>query len=257
MVITDVSIFAARFETPPPEVTRDQTWYQTKNPEKTLPNIYHFLFDAYQTDFFLNSLKEDAETDAFDGFIMFENNYSVFGHTRKSLISIFSSALPTDYQNEEEYRLSAFQRRGLVFGLNNQGYKTICLNCWRSIGRSRRGPHKFEFISTTPKVPSEVLVDNSFYVYWFESYFPELLTSPFQQEKDPIPASQVRRGKPVVNYHAYKEFLSLEPQLSPKNRYTFLHMLMPHDPYVLHKDCSFDSDLQTTGDLNKLPVHIL
>ena len=52
MVITDVSIFVARFETPPPDVARDQTWYQTKNPEKTLPNIYHFLFDAYQTDFF-------------------------------------------------------------------------------------------------------------------------------------------------------------------------------------------------------------
>ena len=96
---------------------------------------------------------------------MFENNYSIFGMTKDSLVSIFSSALPTDYQNDKEYRLSAFQRQGLVFGLNNQGYKTICLNCRRVHRKVDNGPHKFDLISTEPKLPSKVLVDNSFYVY--------------------------------------------------------------------------------------------
>jgi hypothetical protein len=249
MAITDVSLFVTRFEMPPPDVTRDQGWYQTKNPEKTLPNIYHFLFDGYQTDYFLNSLKEDAETDAFDGFILFENNYSVFGLTRDSLVSIFSSALPTDYQNEEEYRLAAFQGQGLVFGLNRQGYKTICLNCRRSNRRVEDGPHKFGLNSMSPKIPSKVLVDNSFYVYWFESYFPEFLTAPFQQEEAQIPTEEqfrLKKSRPVVHYQAYKEFLDLEPRLSPKNRYTFIHMLIPHNPYVLRRDCSFSSDLQPT-----------
>ena len=254
MVITDVSIFVTRFETPPPDVTRDQTWYRTKNPEKTLPNIYHFLFDAYQTDYFLNSLKEDAETDAFDGFIMFENNYSIFGTTRGSLVSVFSSALPTDYQNEEEYRFSAFERHGLIFGLNNHGYKTICLNCGRSHRSVKDGPHKFEFISVRAKVPSEVLIDNSFYAYWFESYFPGFLTAVFQQEEGLTPTEKrfrLKLGRPVAQYQAYKELLDLESKLPPKNRYTFLHMLIPHSPFILDKDCSFRSDLQTSGRLEQ------
>jgi hypothetical protein len=208
------------------------------------------LFDAYQTDYFLNSLKEDAETDSFDGFILFENNYSVFSMTRDSLVSIFSSALPTDYQNENEYRLAAFQQQGLVFGLNNQGYKTICLNCFRPAHHwVEDGPHNFEFRSFSPKVPSKVMVDNSFYVYWFESYFPKFLTVPLHQEKSPIPTEEqfkLKDSRPIVHHQAYREFLDLEAKLSPKNRYTFMHLIIPHHPYVLRKDCSFSSNLENT-----------
>jgi hypothetical protein len=162
--------------------------------------------------------------------------------------------LPTDYQNEKEYRAAAFRGQGLVFGLNDQGYKTICLNCEKWHRRVKDGPHNFELFSRTPKVPSKVLVDNSFYVYWFESYFPKILTVPFQQEKNPIPTEEqfrLKNGRPIVHHQAYREFLDLEPKLSPKNRYTYLHLLIPHHPYVLRKDCSFSSDLENTEKIEQ------
>jgi hypothetical protein len=45
-------------------------------------------------------------------------------------------------------------------------------------------------------------------------------------------------AQPVVSRLGMERFLAAEPQLPPRGRYTFVHLLLPHSPHLLRSDCS-------------------
>jgi hypothetical protein len=44
---------------------------------------------------------------------------------------------------------------------------------------------------------------------------------------------------PVASAMSFRELIEAEPQLSTTGRYTFVHLLIPHAPYVLRSDCDY------------------
>ena len=45
-------------------------------------------------------------------------------------------------------------------------------------------------------------------------------------------------AQPLVSRLSMEVLLELEPRLPPRGRYTLVHLLLPHNPYVLRADCS-------------------
>lgn len=45
-------------------------------------------------------------------------------------------------------------------------------------------------------------------------------------------------AQPVVSRLGLERLLEAEPRLPARGRYTFVHLLLPHSPYVLRRDCS-------------------
>ncbi len=50
-------------------------------------------------------------------------------------------------------------------------------------------------------------------------------------------------AQPVVSRLSMESLLELEPRLPARGRYTFVHLLLPHNPYVLRSDCGHESAL--------------
>jgi hypothetical protein len=46
-------------------------------------------------------------------------------------------------------------------------------------------------------------------------------------------------------------FLREEETLPSKGRYTYVHLIIPHFPFVLNQDCSYDGDYEITGPLEQ------
>jgi hypothetical protein len=99
-------------------------------PENTLldgrqrPNVYHLLFDEYQTDMFLQTLTP-AVKDQLPGFVLFPQTTTYFGRTAMSLASIFSGRTYDFESSQDEYKRAAFESdRSILYWLKQAGYET-------------------------------------------------------------------------------------------------------------------------------------
>jgi hypothetical protein len=66
-----------------------------------------------------------------------------------------------------------------------------------------------------------------------------------------LPASEMEQfdnqnvlsfNAPLNSYYAFQNYLDEEASFSPQARYTFVHLLLPHFPYVMTEDCGFRTD---------------
>ncbi len=67
----------------------DKREHSSVNPSRPLPNIYHLIFDGYQTDLLEHTLSPESE-EALGGFVYFPKNTAVWPYTPVSLATIFS-----------------------------------------------------------------------------------------------------------------------------------------------------------------------
>ena len=89
------------------------------------PNIYHLLFDAYQTDLLEHTLTDEAKK-AFGGFTYFPNNKAEWADTPMSRATIFSGR---DYYYDRPsglYISGAFTSKGsILYWLKSLEYQTV------------------------------------------------------------------------------------------------------------------------------------
>jgi Sulfatase len=52
---------------------------------------------------------------------------------------------------------------------------------------------------------------------------------------------------PIISYLSFDNFLQKEKTKNSKGRYVYIHLILPHFPNVLQKDCSYTSDFKNTG----------
>ena len=61
---------------------------------KTLPNVYHIVFDGYSSFMFIDALKKlGCDVNDFDGFFFFKNNLSNYNTTDASLPSFYRNII--------------------------------------------------------------------------------------------------------------------------------------------------------------------
>ena len=238
----------------PAKVTHYQSQPQGGN---GLPNIYHLIFDAYQTDLFEHTLSAKAK-ESLGGFSYFPNTTAITAYTPTSLASIFSGRRYFYDQARADYVTAAFNsKKSLLYWLKSQKYEMVGYgtNAWR------RRDHFFDRMVTHGDASRNDLLDlntQAFRDLWLFSNIPTPLrpaimrTSLFAQLDDQD-LKLLKDGRllpysaPVTSYIGFRKMMTEEESLSPTGRYTLVHVVIPHYPLKLKADCTYTLGSTRTG----------
>jgi KaiC/GvpD/RAD55 family RecA-like ATPase len=211
------------------------------------PNIYHIIFDEYQVDLFTTTLTEEVRGEL-SGFTFFQDTTALFSGTEMSLSSIFSGKGYDFKASPAEYQKAAFSKEGpLLSILKKHGYETHGVMhpvyYFDMAGFDRIAFHRqLLHLDNAP-------IRENFQMMWLYSVLPEPLVSKIfdlskiekLKNKTTLAPSAV-----IKSYESMANFIDLEKTQSKNNRYQFIHLLIPHHPYILDKDCHYNSDVSTS-----------
>ncbi len=240
-------LLSVRERLPPPAVADIPASFP---PVGEMPNVYHLLLDAFQEELFEPALPPGAEP-LLGGFVRVRLE-SPMRHTMSVLPSILSGR----WGGDSRYRLArTLTGEANVFGdLRRAGY--------RSVGFVPN----FIYRASPPLLDLVVYLDDSVFLegrdtrwlrsmhsalfrqLWAYSVLPPALVRPLAArnrlglEPGTLRSVEALRlsalAQPVVSRLGMERFLETEPDLPARGRYTFVHLLLPHSPYVLRSDCS-------------------
>jgi hypothetical protein len=237
----------------------DVTLGATVASSPALPNIYHFVFDAFQNDVFRDVSLETATADL-AGFTWFRNTAATCADTVNALAEIFSSSDADRFlwtQPDWTTRRDAFYRDAHVGPdslkprLKRLGYHTVGHVFYAtqyahfSDGFDTFVPHRAYVEGAPAKLDDHRL----FFNLWLVSILPPQISDRFV----PNIASQRLTGRAtlsrfpsLVSYGAVAKFIGEEYSQPASGRYVFFHVLLPHKPYVFSESC--DTDEKDWGD---------
>ncbi len=233
---------------------------QYRQPSDTgngLPNIYHLIFDAYQTDLFEHTLSPEAK-ESLGGFSYFPATTAISAYTPMSLASIFSGRRFFYDQARADYITSAFgSEKSFLYWLKSQKYEMVGYgtNPWR------RRDHFFDRMVTHGDAARDDLLalnTEAFRDLWLFSHIPAPLkpavmrTSLFARLDDQdLKLLQDGRllpySAPVTSYIGFRRMMAEEESLSSTGRYTLVHVVIPHHPLKLGADCTYTLGSTRTG----------
>jgi len=224
-----------------------------------LPNIYHFLFDQFQTEAFEHVISAEVREKELDGFFFFPKTTTAYAHTHLSIPSIFQGrhaeysmpGLKTFYDG-------TFQgEQSLLYSLKEAGYETFGFQTF-----FKKWPEKLFDYSTYQGAhgnQTEINIDGIFRNLWIYSYFP---TGIARRLMGDAAFDRFEFGKVLPNslaaesYAAFTSYLAAEEALPTRGRYTYSHVLVPHTPSVLNSDCTMsDPETDTRDGGNKMTDH--
>ena len=231
------------------------------SPGRTLPNIYHLIFDGYQTDLLEHTLSPESK-EALGGFTYFPNNTAIWPYTPISLATIFSGKRYFYDRPRDEYVAAAFDSRAsFLYWLKSQGYETAAYvtNSWQ--GREAFFDRMVHH-GTSAKAELLVLNTESLWNTWLYSNTPAPLRPALKRttwfsDLDEEDWDRLGRRKllpqsaPVISYLGFQEMMAEEAAQSSSGRYTVVHVLIPHDPPMLRADCSYGVGTSKTGVIDQ------
>lgn len=233
------------------------TWLRNDNtainmpslaPAVSKPNIYHVVLDEFQSDFFAKNL--DTRREAFSGFTFFPNASTPYGHTEMALGSLFSGRM-LDSANESpaSFIRTAFydSKQSLVQTLAAAGYHTEGY-LYQIMPSGRKSPFQETYVLSWSEASSDSSRQLQFAQLWTYSQLPRRLSGLVlpQETLDNLDVGGLLPQKtPVLSESFLQKFLLAEAAKPSRGRYVFLHILIPHSPYVLDADCSFTRDHET------------
>lgn len=222
-----------------------------------LPNIYHLIFDAYQTDLFEHTVTPEAE-EALGGFVYFPSNTAVVAYTPMSLASVLSGRRYSYDRSRADYMSAAFKSKAsLLYYLKSQQYQTYAYvtNAWQN----RDGLFDY-MVRHGDAALDELLALNTEALWnlWLYSNFPPpvrdkvMRTAWFGQlnEEDLKQLEEQRLlpySAPVTSYLGFQKLMADEEKLPTSGRYTLVHVVIPHHPLKLAADCSYSVGSSKTG----------
>lgn len=220
-----------------------------KTDNKKLPNVYHIIFDEYQTDMFGLTLDEQTKS-SLAGFTYFPNNAAVYGRTGMSLPTIFTG-LSYDYEMPQlEYQKQAFNSdKSFLYWLKKSGYET---NAYVHKVYSFDLELFDSFIEH--KKNTRLRLDNISYIKLFASLWiygnaPKSVSKKiikpeaFDQIKN---QNFLSESAPIVSYESFNNILGDVKTLKKDNQYFFIHLMLPHFPYTFRPDCSYDEKTESS-----------
>ncbi len=233
----------------------------TSDGNSSLPNIYHLVFDAYQTDLFEHSLSDEARK-ALGGFVYFPNNKALWAQTPMSLASVFSGRQYSYDRTRANYIDEAFNSRSsILYWLRSQTYQNVA---YATRNWSRRDAY-FDWMSFHGDAAIDdlrALNTEAFWNLWAYSNTPAPLrntvvrTAFFAQlnDKDMTLLDEGRllpASAPVRSYLSFEKMMAQEGRLSATGRYTMVHVLVPHAPHRLSADCNYTLGSTPTGPMEQ------
>ncbi len=212
-----------------------------------LPNIYHFIFDEYQTDVFSLTLTDQIKN-KFSGFKFFPQATTIFGRTEMSLPAIFTGRNYDFESAPVTYQKSGFiGELSFIHQLKKAGYTASAIMhpvydfelAEFDLVRFHRKTQQYDGGSQY----------RTFLKLWTFSTTPSFFS---KRMLDPIDYDQLQGRNllnllaPIASLGSIKEFISDEKNQSAYNRYSLVHVLIPHFPNVLTESCSHKADTKTS-----------
>lgn len=238
--------FATRLDREPPPPPRDVAAELGRGGSPDRPNVYHVLLDALPDDVF-DAAWSPGREGSLDGFVRFRASAPM-----RSTLAVLPTILTgrrMEGDPASQVREALLGDRSLLRAVRADGFRTLGF-----VPRFLYGTHREAFDVAVvhgenleePDLPA--LHAAVFLRLWSFGVLPRAVgerlaagrvlgfeTSFFQM-------AGVERlstyAQPLVSRLSFEELLALEPSLPPRGRYTYVHLLLPHNPYVLRADCS-------------------
>jgi len=209
-------------------------------PSESLPNIYHIVMDEYQTEMFEATLNDEVEQ-ALSGFTYFPKARTTYGRTEMTMASIFA---PSDYDytttpqefvdaslrgpdsslellRRAGYRISAFVHLMSLYGSPSPFDETTLFRDYVDFDASgeytRLANSLWVFAYLPGSLARLVVTDDHYAQLNGDNFLPD--------------------DAPAVSTLSFKTFINREGDLSPTGRYTLIHLVLPHFPYVMSAEC--------------------
>jgi hypothetical protein len=187
------------------------------------------------------------------GFVFFPQTTTYFGRTGMSLASIFSGRKYDFESSQDEYQRAAFETdRSLLYWLHQAGYETRAyLHPVYTFEQKLFDNRRFHMNADSYSLSAATRL---FVQLWTYSALPRPLTATLlsASEIEQFDNNNVLSFKaPINSYFAFQNYMEEEGSFSPQARYTFLHLLLPHFPYVMTEDCGFSTDGAQTSPMQQ------
>jgi len=217
-----------------------------------MPNIYHIVFDAYQTDLFEQTLTSEIEEKLAE-FRFFSDTTTPFALTRMALAATFLGK-PYDYDALQiDYQRDAYNsRQSFLFSLVEAGYNTMAIV--HPIHAFKQS--LFHQVVPLKKYADMKFIQDSSFLFrnlWLYAHLPKKIAALIVPPEDMVQMEKknlLPDVAPIYSYSAFQKFLSEEDQMASHNRYSFMHLILPHFPNVLRADGTFGQPLEN-GDIPK------
>ncbi len=202
-------------------------------------NIYHLVLDGYQSDLFPLTLDEDSRPEL-NGFVLFPRNVTTSGRTRISIPSVFVGRTWDNDNPITQFTDTAMNSpSSLLYWLKKAGYTTTAY----LHKRFSFEPNLFDRIFYHHNAARHRnLGRDAFNDLWVFRFLPRFISNRVLDDEtitEILHKSLSPKIYPVHSYDTFVNFMKQEKNLSATDRYTFLHLLLPHHPYVLDRDCNY------------------
>ena len=248
----DALTFATAFTAMPRPTAENKTALNAASaPERVASgvNVYHIVLDAFQTDALeiLRTPELDAEL---GGFTYFPNNRAIYHSTVMSLSSTFTSRRYQYDRPRADYIEASLRNESMITSFANADYWTLAIVPGSGPLEAHEDGFRDVFHHVNNFERSSAANATAFRNLWMVANIPPVILDRFSvsgwlSERTQAELRLTRAGRaltdsaPVASVMSFRELIDGEERLADAGRYTFVHLLIPHSPYVLRQDCSY------------------
>lgn len=223
------------------------------------PNIYHFHLDAMQTDFFKRYLSQASNAEAFDGFVLYENNIANYPFTIPSVTSYLTGTLYESGRYDDWLKTAS---DGLPVQLQQHAYQLFFYGK-KAVLESRvfsQSIFAYDLVKQHSDLKHAQIVD--FTRIWAARVAPNLFTNMALAqggvlgefhlqainrggrggrggELENVPLTIEAGIEPYSGVLMLRRIIEDETQRSPTGRYVLVQPLLPHGPFVIDSQCNY------------------
>lgn len=251
----ETSVLATRLQSPPEPALRDPVAGLQAAADPTRPNVYHFILDALQDESLEPSLSPSAAA-ALDGFVRFRATAPV--HTTvRALPRILTGREPAA-GDHGALRAALGGEANFVRDLRRAGYQTLAF-VPRTLFAAMPSPFDRAVFheENVPAADLRSLQAATFRRLWAYLVLPRSLGESLARGRLfgletgfflMRPTDRLSTfAQPIHSRLSLERITDLESGLAPGGRYTLIHVILPHGPYILRPDCSYGGAGEPTG----------
>ena len=243
--------FATRLDRDPAPPSRDVAALFGPGGDPARANVYHFVLDAFP-DELLEPCLPPGGPEALAGFTRFH----AVAPARSTALVLPTILTGRSLAGTVEERLQeAFSGETSLFRrLGRAGYRTAAFGPRFLYGRRPAALDLVVLHEDNAREPDLAgLQRATFLRLWAYVTLPRSLAAPLARgrllgfDADFLQMASTQRlstqAQPIVSRLSLESLLEIEPRLPARGRYTLVHLLLPHNPYVLRSDCGHESAL--------------